>query len=157
VIDQIEKWIFQVNSNHRQERQSCSVLHDCFNGFYSPQLLDSAYFVVTDDIPKPDFPQLRDLGLGDFIDMKVRGVTYHDTYYVAKHAAEDVDLHFHELVHVLQWKELGIQGFITRYTQEILSFGYDNAPLENMAYSLQERFGKNKQHFNVEQFVRDNI
>lgn len=70
------------------------------------------------------------------VDMDVAGITYNDTYYIKKEAANELRVHFHELVHVLQWRELAPQGFIERYIREIQYFGYNNAPLEKMAYAL---------------------
>jgi hypothetical protein len=157
MIEEIEEWIRQVNSSHREVRRSCSVLEEHFNGFYSPEFLKTAFFVVTDEIPKPDFPGLREAGLGDFIDMDVGGITYNDTYYVKKEAANELRLHFHELVHVLQWRELAPQGFIERYIREIQDFGYDNAPLEKMAYALDGHYQSKGRHLSVEQFVRENL
>jgi len=157
MIEEIKEWIHQVNSSHREVRRSCAVFEEHFNGFYSPDFLKTAFFVVTDEIPKPDVPGLREAGLGDFIDMDVGGITYNDTYYVKKEAANELRLHFHELVHVLQWRELDTQGFIERYIREIQDFGYDDAPLEKMAYALDGHYQSKGRHLSVEQFVRENL
>jgi len=157
MIEEIRKWIYQVNSSHKEVRRSCSILEEHFNGFYSPRFLKTAFFVVTAEIPKPDFPGLREAGLGDFIDMEVGGITYDNTYYVKKENVNELRLHFHELVHVLQWRELAPQGFIKRYIREIQDFGYDNAPLEKMAYALDRHYQSRGRHLSVEQFVRENL
>lgn len=157
MIDKVEEWIHRVNFLHKGVRQSCSVFEEHFEGFYSPIFLETAFFVVTDDIPKPDFPELRKAGLGDFIDIDVGGITYNDTYYVKKGVAKKLRLHFHELVHVVQWRELTPQGFIERYIQEIQDFGYEEAPLEKMAYALDGHYQQEGRHLSVEQYVRENI
>lgn len=157
VIDKVEEWINKLNSSHKDVRQSCSVFEENFKDFYSPDFLKTAFFVVTDEIPKPNFPELREVGLGDFIDMDVEGITYKDTYYVKQGAVNEFRVHFHELVHVAQWRELAPQGFIERYIREILDFGYDEAPLEKMAYALDGNYQKQGKHFSVEQFVRENL
>lgn len=157
MIEEIEEWIYKVNSSHKEVRRSCSILEEHFNGFYSPEFLKTAFFVVTNEIPKPDFPGLREAGLGDFIDMDVGGITYNDTYYVKKEAADELRLHFHELVHVLQWRELTPQAFIGRYIREIQEFGYDNSPLEKMAYVLDWHYQSKGRRLSIEQFVRENL
>lgn len=157
MLEKIEEWIHQLNASHKQVRHSCSILHDHFNGFYSIEFLKTAYFVVTDNIPKPDFPELREAGLGNFIDMDGGGITYNDTYYIKQNAVNELSLHFHELVHVIQYDELTQPGFIKRYIQEIQDFGYDKAPLENMAYGLEKHYKEKGRHINVEQFVRKNL
>lgn len=157
MITKIEDWIHQVNSFHEQVRRPCTVLKDHFEGFYSSDFLSTAFFVVTKKIPKPDFPELREAGLEDFIDMDVGGITYNNTYYLKESAASDLQLHFHELVHVIQWRELTPQGFIERYIEEIQNFGYYDAPLEKMAFVLDRRYQEKGQHLSVEQFVRKNL
>ena len=157
MIDKVELWISQTNTDYKEERQSCAIFRDQFEGFYSLDILSTSYFVVTDDIPKPDFPELRQAGFGSFIDMSVSGITYNDTYYVERKAAQELRLHFHELVHVLQWRLLTPQGFINRYIREIQSYGYDNAPLEKMAYTLDAHYLAKGQPLNVELFVREHL
>ena len=157
MIGKIEQWIHQVNSSHKEVRQSCSVFEEHFKGFYSPDFLKTAFFVVTDKIPKPDLPELREAGLGDFIQLDVDGITYNDTYYVKQSAVNELRLHFHELVHVIQWRELTPQFFIARYLREIQNVGYNEAPLEKMAYGLDGHYQKQGRHLSVEQFVRENL
>lgn len=157
MIGKIKQWIHQTNSSHAEVRQSCCVFEEYFKGFYSSDFLETAFFVVTEEIPKPDFPDLREEGLGDFVDMDVAGITYNDTYYVKQGAANELRLHFHELVHVLQWRELTSRGFIERYIREIQGFGYDEAPLEKMAYALDGHYQKKGRPLSVEQFVRENL
>lgn len=157
MIDTIESWIQQVNSAHEDVRHPCTVFKDYFHDFYSLDFLKTAFFVITDNIPKPNFPELREGGLGEFIDLDVDGITYNNTYYLKNSVANELRLHFHELVHVIQWRELTPQRFIGRYIQEIQKFGYDGAPLEKMAYALEEYYQNNGQQFSVEQFVRENL
>lgn len=157
MLKRIEEWIREVNTSHESLRRSCSVLQEYFSGFYSPSFLESAHFVVVEDIPRPDLPELREAGLGDFIDMDVAGITYDDTYYVQRRAVNELRLHFHELVHVLQWRELKPSGFIKRYIHEIQTYGYDDAPLEKMAYSLDRHYQAKGQNLNVEEYVCKNL
>jgi hypothetical protein len=157
VIYEIEKWMHQLNSSYKEARQSCSVFEKHFKGFYSPDFLKTAFFVVTDEIPKPDFPELWEAGLENFLAMDVDGITYNDTYYVKQSAVNELRLHFHELVHVIQWRELTPEGFIARYIREIQHVGYNEAPLEKMAYALDGHYQKQGRPHSVEQFVRENL
>jgi hypothetical protein len=121
------------NIKYSEQRICCSNFSRDFKGFYKKPFLNRAYFVVVENIPKPDFPKLRQMGLGDFINLNVDGITYKDTYYIKQHCADNLRLHFHELVHVAQWKQLGAVNFIQCYINEINSYGYLKAPLEEMA------------------------
>lgn len=157
MIERIDRWVQQVNWLHKEVRQCCSIFEEQFSGYYPPEFLSTAFFVVTDIIPKPDFPELRALGVGDFLDMDVAGITYNDTYYVKKESVSDLLLHFHELVHVVQWQELTPPGFIKRYIQEMQCFGYKKAPLEKMAYELGKEYKKQASGFSVVKLVQENL
>jgi hypothetical protein len=64
--------------------------------------------------------------------------------------AHDESLHFHELVHVIQWRLLGPEKFLALYADGLERFGYRKSPLEVMAFRLQSRFQREAQPFSVE-------
>ncbi|MFC4876644.1 hypothetical protein [Microbulbifer halophilus] len=157
MINRIEEWIDDTNQKYQSQRSSCSVLESAFAGFYPSQFLQDSYFVVVDDIPKPNFPELREMGLGDFIDRPINGITYKDTYYVDRNQANNLQLHFHELVHVSQWDFLGPADFISRYINEIQVHGYDSAPLEKMAYTLDNHYFTGGAALDVPSYVQSKM
>lgn len=155
ILTAIEQWIDEVNHKYKYKRVCCTQFAAQFAGFYPTEFLENAFYVVIDEIPKPDFAALRAMGLGDFIDMKVSGITYKNTYYLLPTSVDNLRVHFHELVHVLQWQNLGALAFIERYMNEIKHFGYHNAPLEIMAYSLDTHFISSGEEINVPEYVLD--
>ncbi|WP_111976729.1 hypothetical protein [Algibacillus agarilyticus] len=157
MLHQIESWIDQTNIDYQDKKISCSKFFDEFKGFYSLEFLQKSYFVITDEIPKPNFPELREMGLGDFIDMEVSAITYKNTYYVLPQWASDLRLHFHELVHVAQWAHLGAIPFIERYIIEIQTSGYNEAPLEKMAYGFDSHFMNGGEKVDVPNYVVQKI
>ncbi len=138
--NQIEAWIDETIAAHSHLKKSCACFERTFQGYYPFEFLEDSYFVVVDKLPKPNFPELRDLGLSDFLDAEFEGITYKNTYFITKGHERNMSLHFHELVHVQQWKLLGASAFISRYIQEMGSYGYMSAPLEIMAYDYQHKF-----------------
>jgi hypothetical protein len=70
---------------------------------------------------------------------EMEGITFDD---VIVHVAElNDELLFHELVHAVQYKHLGIDEFASHYVRGFLSGGsYEEIPLEKQAYSLEARF-----------------
>jgi len=44
----------------------------------------------------------------------------------------------HELAHVLQWRSLGVLGFMWRYARHFVRHGYENNPLEIAARLAEE-------------------
>lgn len=154
MIDQIDSWIDSVNKQYLPQRRACSAFADEFKGYYKKSFLKKAYYVVVDVLPKPDFAELRGTGLSDFLDMNVDAITYKDTYYIKRHCENDHVLHFHELVHVAQWKTLKSHQFIRQYINEISSHGYDQAPLELMAYKCDRLFSNKESRFDVPKYVK---
>jgi len=67
------------------------------------------------------------------------GITFGDMYFVhPTHSSEGI--HFHELVHVVQWSTLGVNEFLLTYALGIAQHGYEQSPLEAIAFDLQGRF-----------------
>lgn len=157
MLHKVEQWIDRTNVEYQDQRISCSKFFDEFNGFYPLDFLQQAYFVIVDKIPKPDFPELREMGLSDFIDMEAAGITYKNTYYILPHVASNLRIHFHELVHVAQWEHLGATAFMERYMTEIQTLGYDGAPLEKMAYGLDSHYAKGGEKIDVPNYVAQKI
>jgi len=157
MLDIIEKWVDQTNSYHKEQRISCDRFVENFKGYYSEDFLKKSYFVVLDNIPKIDLPELRELGFGNFIDMPANGITYKNTYYITPSGINNLRLHFHELVHIVQWQILGAENFITRYMTEIKNFGYNEAPLEIIAYGLDEEYTNKERVIDVSNFVTEHL
>ena len=52
---------------------------------------------------------------------------------------------FHELVHAVQYAQLGATEFASRYVNGFIKGGsYEKIPLEKNAYELEARFSKDK-------------
>src|ERR1017187_10830475 len=82
--------------------------------YFSEGLLNTASVVPSD---RPPVPPLSALGLREFADFEgqpARGITYRDTSFLGRADAKDESLHFHELVHVVQWQVLGPDRKSTR-------------------------------------------
>jgi hypothetical protein len=91
--------------------------------------------------------------LPDFAHMAA--ITFVDT--VVSHEPFSDRLLFHELVHVVQYEKLGLEGFAATYVRGFLSGGsYDGIPLQINAYELDARFAKTADEpFSVEEEVQD--
>src|SRR3979409_1101476 len=101
-------WIQQTLDTHAHQRHAVSSFNFARLPYYfSETLLTTANVVLTDRLP---VPPLSSLGLTEFSEFEKRpmdGITYQDTYFLRAAAATDESLHFHELVHVVQWQVLG--------------------------------------------------
>ena len=147
----IAGWIKQTLAEHASAARSVASLgFGRLAHYYDAPLLVSSLVVV---VPRVPVPPLSAMGLdrfSDFEHMDAAGITYLNTYFVRADQAHSESLHFHELVHVVQWRLLGPERFLALYAEGLERFGYRNSPLEVMAYQLQDQFEREPQPFSVE-------
>jgi hypothetical protein len=109
--------------------------------------------------PEPGFYSLmRTMGIRNAPSFsKMAGITFQDV--VVHIEPLSLPLLFHELVHVVQYKYLGLDGFASCYVRGFLNGGsYEKIPLEKQAYDLEGRFCANPDRFfSVERNVKDRI
>jgi hypothetical protein len=151
VYPRIAGWIQKTLAEHAPAaRPVASLGFSRLADYYDAPVLASSKVVVVRKVP---VPPLSAMGLARFADIErldMAGITYLDTYFVRADHAHDESLHFHELVHVIQWRLLGPEKFLALYADGLEQFGYRNSPLEVMAYDLQDRFEREAQPFSVE-------
>jgi hypothetical protein len=138
----IERWIDELLARHRAAAiPVASLPFERLGRLYLPDTLERAYVVHVDRVPTPP---LTSMGLPEFAafeHMDANGITYRDTFFVERALADDESLHFHELVHIVQWRVLGPRDFLLAYAAGLATpEGYAGNPLEVIAYGLQEQF-----------------
>jgi hypothetical protein len=132
-----------------------------FAGFFSEGLLAEVRLchLHGEQVANPDFyPMLRQMGFTNLPDQStMSGITFRDVVVLAE--APTARLLFHEFVHVEQYRQLGLAGFSDRYVRGFLSGGgYMGIPLEQQAYSLDERFAKDpSRQFSVKEDVAKRV
>jgi hypothetical protein len=137
----IREWIETILEENKE--RAVPVINFAFprlGKVFPPDLLGKAKVVVV--AGKVPFPPLNSMGLPELSQMEsmtMAGITYKDTFFLS-HLHRTESLHFHELVHVVQWDRLGVDDFLLAYGVGLMQFGYLNSPLEQMAYSLQAAF-----------------
>ena len=125
--------------------------------YFSKAQIEAAKFVVVNRVP---VPPLSSMGLSRFNEFErgdYDGVTYLDTYFLKRAGADDESLHFHEMIHVVQWRLLGAEFFVAMYAGGLEKFGYRNSPLEKMAYDAQELFSRSGPIFDAEKLVAEKL
>jgi hypothetical protein len=86
-----------------------------------------------------------------------RGVTYLDRYFIERTVVTEEALHFHELIHAIEWRLLGPERFLRAYADGLDEFGYENSPLEKMAYEAEATFKQSSAIFDAEKFVAERL
>ena len=122
-------------------------------GYFLPHVLDAARVLVLHGLRvenPPFYPLLAGMGFSDLPDFsQMAATTFGDV--VVSHVAFTDGLLFHELVHVEQYRQLGVPRFSELYVRGFLSGGgCDGIPLEVNAYALGRRFEADpRQRFSV--------
>ena len=125
------------------------------SGFFPDGVLQEARVIET-EVPSPFFyPLVRRLGIGEFPEMSAIGaITFVDL--IAYPERLNIHTLFHELVHVMQYRTLGLRAFSRHYVRGFVKGGgYEGIPLERQAYELEGQFSRNpRNYFSVEADVK---
>jgi len=133
--------------------------------YFTEETLASTKVVLVDPLP---MPPLSSMGLARFADFErgnfdgitygnFDGITYIDTIFLKPTQSDNENMHFHELVHVVQWRLLGPDRFLLLYANGLECFGYRQSPLEVMAYDAEAAFASSTAIFNVEKMVAEKL
>jgi hypothetical protein len=123
-------------------------------GFFSQEVLEETRMIRA-TVPNPKFYALVGLvGIKGVLEMSSIGaITLVDV--IAYPERMSGSTLFHELVHVAQYRVLGVRRFAMLYVNGFLEGGgYEGIPLEIQAFELENRFRRNPDRvFSVEEDV----
>lgn len=125
--------------------------------YFSKGILETTKVVYIDRPPQIPLSSLGLTQFQDFERMRIDGVTFYDTFFVRQPLSGVEYLHFHELIHVAQWRFLGTDRFLLLYGLELLKNNYNNSLLETMAYQLQSRFQNSTNPFDAEAVIKPEL
>jgi hypothetical protein len=154
----IKNWITSTLEKYSSESKPLSEFK--FNRlplYYSETVLSSAKVVPVNRVPIPPLTALGLTQFKNFEDGNYVGITFKDTYFLVRNQIFNESLHFHELVHMIQWKYLGIDKFLIIYGIGLLQNGYSSSPLELIAYKHQKLFEQKIKPYDVEKNIKDEI
>ena len=154
----VQAWIQKTLAAYEKDAQPIASMHFArLPLYFDYDLLKTAKFIPIDQVP---MPPLSAMGLGRFEAFErgnSHGVTYIDRYFIKRTVVTEEALHFHELIHVIQWRLLGPEGFLRAYANGLDQFGYENSPLEKMAYDAEAAFRRSSPIFDAEKFVEEHV
>ena len=133
------EWIERTKSFYQKHSKAISEFHLSHIALYFPEeFLSKVRIVPIDHLPIPPLSLLGMTELVDFERADSRAITLDQMYFIKPSFTNDETIHFHELIHVLQWQILGKENFLFIYGLGLLQFGYDENPLEVMARRYTE-------------------
>ena len=117
-------------------------IKQAFEPYFDQVLLNETRVVVSEELGLPAVPcerLLRTFGMHMPSMELISAITLNDV--VAVRDRPSLRLLFHELVHVAQFRLLGVATFAQLYVRGFLAEGsYEAIPLERCASNLEERF-----------------
>ena len=82
--------------------------------YFTEETLASTKFVLVDPLPMPPLSAMGLVRFADFERGNFDGITYIDTIFLKPRQSNNENMHFHELVHVIQWRCLDQIAFCYR-------------------------------------------
>jgi hypothetical protein len=125
--------------------------------YFTEKTLASTKVVLVDPLPMPPLSSMGLVRFADFERGNFDGITYIDTIFLKPTHSNNESMHFHELVHAIQWRLLGPDRFLLSYANGLECFGYRQSPLEAMAYDAEAAFDSSTAIFNVEKMVAEKL
>lgn len=166
LVENVSSWIMNQRTIHRTLSEPLSeTTVAALQGFFSRDTMDRVRIRRVSVIENPPFysafeDEGEDIPLGFDV---WAAITFGDVILVSESQAPGPLSHsilFHELVHVVQYKILGIHEFARRYVNSFLQseLNYMTIPLESIAFDLQGRFEKCKgRKFSAEKEVESRL
>ena len=158
-----------IESQRAQHRVHADPLPDttlaALSGFFEKGTLDRTRIRHVPSIENPPFyKEFEEAGEAFPLDFTVwAAITFGDVILVNGEQVPGPPSHsvvFHEMVHVVQYDELGIHEFARRYVTPFVQsrFNYMSIPLESVAFDLQGRFEERSGNpFSTEEEIRSRI
>lgn len=158
-----------IESQRAQHRVHADPLPDttlaALSGFFEKGTLDRTRIRHVPSIENPPFyKEFEEAGEAFPLDFTVwAAITFGDVILVNGEQVPGPPSHsvvFHEMVHVVQYDELGIHQFARRYVTPFVQsrFNYMSIPLESVAFDLQGRFEERSgDPFSAEEEIRSRI
>ena len=108
VYPRVQTWIQKTLTAHEKDAQPITSMRFVrLPLYFDHTLLETTKFIPIDRVP---MPPLSAMGLSRFAAFEqgdFNGVTYLDRYFIKRTLVTEEALHFHELIHVIQWRVLG--------------------------------------------------
>lgn len=153
-LPHVEAWIDRLNDQHYASAVPLEAKAFPRLPQYFPAVLLRHTRVVT--IETLPFRPVKEYGIPEFAFMEGMGsvgITFRNLFFVTGAHTQNEVTHFHELVHVVQWASLGISDFLLTYGFGLAKYGYEQSPLEAIAYALQADFEATSPLPSLEPFI----
>ena len=129
-------------------------IYSILEPYYSADLLSSVKVTYVDKFLL-EFDELKEKQ-NQYDDKKeIAGMTFNNNIFINKKFKDNIPLYFHEMVHVVQYRDFGtLQAFLETYVEFSLIYQYRQIPHEWIAFELEKRFIQKNINSNVEDSIK---
>lgn len=141
MLHNVKNWIVCTLTEHEPQKQPVAEAQFTkLNAYYPVDLLRRVQRVVVDRCPVPPLAATGIPQLAEIENWNLKGIPWKNTIFIRRDLADWDAVHFHELLHIVQWQCLGTDRYLTAWAIGTITRGYRDNPLEEMAFRHQLRF-----------------
>jgi hypothetical protein len=158
LVSDVQKWIVHMLAEYEKQMEPVAAAQfERLKEYYPNDLLQRIRRVIVDRCPVPPLavtgiPQLAEIETWD-----IKGIPWENTIFIRRNLADWEAVHFHELLHIVQWERLGTERYLTAWAVGTITRGYRDNPLEEMAFRHQSRFETDKKPYDIAREVAAEI
>ena len=150
LVSDIQKWIVYKLAEHEAQMEPVAAARfERLNGYYPNTLLQRVRRVIVDQCPVPPLAVTGISQLAEIETWDIKGIPWDNTIFIRRDLADWDVVHFHELLHIIQWEHLGAERYLTAWAIGTITRGYRGNPLEEMAFRHQSRFEAGEKPYDV--------
>ena len=150
LVAEVRNWIAHTLAEHETQMEPIARVHfRRLTGYFPNTLLQRVQRVIVDRCPVPPLASSGIPQLADIENWDIKGIPWKNTIFIRRDLADWEAIHFHELLHIIQWECLGTERYLTAWAIGTITRGYRDNPLEEMAFRHQLRFETDKRPYNI--------
>jgi hypothetical protein len=150
LLSDVKQWIVETLAEHDAQKQPVAAANFVkLERFYPADFLQRIQRVIVDRCPVPPLANTGTPQLSEIENWDLKGIPWENTIFIRRDLANWDAVHFHELLHIVQWQYLGTDRYLTAWAIGTITRGYRDNPLEEIAFRHQLRFEKTETPFDV--------
>jgi hypothetical protein len=150
LVSDVRNWIALTLAEHEARMEPVEAARfERLYGYFPQDLLQRVQRVIVDRCPVPPLSVTGISQLAEIESWDIKGIPWENTIFIRRDLTDWDAVHFHELLHIVQWEYLGAEGYLTAWAVGTVTRGYRENPLEEMAFRHQTRFENKDSTYNV--------
>jgi len=150
LVSDVQKWIVNTLAEHKAQMEPVEAAQfERLKRYYPNTLLQRVQRVIVDRCPVPPLAISEISQLAEIETWDIKGIPWGNTIFIRRDMADWDAIHFHELLHTIQWDHLGTERYLTAWAIGTITRGYRDNPLEETAFRHQSRFETEEKPYDV--------